>query len=291
MNIVEILDELEIPYQESGHHHCREGWVQIDCPLCSFGQEKWKCGLNLTYNYANCWQCGSMKLEYVLVNSISGLEQSHVKNLLKDIKVGSIITKEREGRLELPNRLLPLLNLHRRYLKERKFDPDELEKRWGLMALGQRNDNLAWSIFIPVHKYGNIVSWTTRAIDKSVSPRYMYARDSQSTLPAKSLLYGEDFARNTIIVVEGPFDVWRIGPGAVALFGTGFSNKQVERISRYPKRIICLDSELAAQRQAKKLAESLSPFPGETKIIELETGKDPDSASKKEIQELRSMLR
>lgn len=291
MNITEVLEDLRIPFKEEGHEHCRAGWVQVDCPLCTMGQERWRCGINLTYNYANCWQCGSMTLEYLIYNSVGGYSKSQIKKLLVGLDRGLIKDKEHVGKLKLPDRIRPLLYPHINYLKNRKFNPKSLEKQWGIGALAQQKGRLAWRIFIPIHLQGQIVAWTARALHKDNDPRYLFAKDEHCTIPCKQLLYGEDFVRQAIIVTEGPFDVWRIGPGAVATFGTSLTSFQVERISKYPKRIICFDSEPSAQRLANDLADSLEVFPGETIVVELQSGKDPDTADKKEIQELRRLLK
>jgi hypothetical protein len=103
----------------------------------------------------------------------------------------------------------------------------------------------------------------------------------------KDLLYGSDYATDVAIVVEGPSDVWAIGPGAVGTFGTQVTPAQLYKISLYPVRALCFDNEPLAQQRARKLGQALSLLPGETHIIRLETGKDPSCANKQEIAELR----
>jgi hypothetical protein len=105
----------------------------------------------------------------------------------------------------------------------------------------------------------------------------------------KDLLYGEDYCRDAIVVTEGPTDAWRIGPGAVATFGLAYSRAQVLRISRYPLRVICFDSEPEAQRQARRMRDELTAFPGETVIVRLDS-KDAASAKPKEVRQLREFL-
>jgi hypothetical protein len=108
-------------------------------------------------------------------------------------------------------------------------------------------------------------------------------------MPHRNLLYGEDYCRHTILVHEGPLDVWAVGPGATATCGTEFSPAQIRRIARYPRRGICFDSEPAAQTRARRLAAQLSLFPGETDLIKLDAN-DPGSAGAKELAELRGYL-
>jgi DNA primase len=79
-----------------------------------------------------------------------------------------------------------------------------------------------------------------------------------------------------------------IGPGAVATFGVNYTQEQAAKIARYPVRVICFDSESQAQKQAKKLLDTLTPLPGETHNIVLESGKDPAECDPSEIAELRA---
>jgi DNA primase len=105
-------------------------------------------------------------------------------------------------------------------------------------------------------------------------------------MPHKSLLYGEDLARKTIIINEGPTDAWAIGPGAVATLGTSYSLSQVSKMVEFEKRIVCFDNEPAAQARARKLCADLSAFPGSTENCILDAD-DAASASRKELKLLR----
>jgi hypothetical protein len=163
-----------------------------------------------------------------------------------------------------------------------------MESLWGLQGIGPTGDQ-AYRIFIPIKYRGEIVSWTTRSIrDKGL--RYLSASSEQERLPHKNLLYGEDLCFNVVIVVEGPFDVYRTGPGAVATFGTSYSREQLLKISKYPVRVICFDAEVQAQVQARKMVAELSCFPGKTYNVVLDS-KDAGAASDKEIKALRKFLK
>ena len=89
-----------------------------------------------------------------------------------------------------------------------------------------------------------------------------------------------------MVVVEGPFDAMRIGPGAVAVMGTGWSRAQLLAISKFPVRAVVFDSEPEAQERARRLCHDLSVFEGKTSRIQLDAA-DPGSASKAEITRLR----
>lgn len=289
MSVIRLLESLDIPHRTSGHEHCREGWVQIDCPFCSKGWEHWRLGINLTYLYANCWSCGPHDLGEVLTES-SDLKQKDVRDSLSKIKKRAPPKqKHSRGRLILPKMITELKDPHRNYLLGRGFDPDMLVRYWRLRGIGVVPSRLAWRIFIPIYYRGDVISWTTRSIGER-NPRYISAKPSQEITSHKDVIYGLDYCRGAIIVVEGPTSVWSIGPGAGATFGTSFSRAQVRLISEFKRRIICFDSEKEAQKQARRLCEMVQPFPGDTINVVLESGKDPAEAKTEEIEELRSLI-
>ena len=58
MTFQEILEQYNIPFRSEGHHHCRNGWLQLDCCYCGSGTEGYHLGYNLSGKYLNCWRCG-----------------------------------------------------------------------------------------------------------------------------------------------------------------------------------------------------------------------------------------
>lgn len=184
-----------------------------------------------------------------------------------------------------PPNLQACTGAYRRYLEGRGFDPDVIPPLWGVKATGPIG-RLSWRLWIPIRLGDTVVSWTTRAIGKT-DARYISAKPEQEVICHKHLLYGEDLAGQAIVVVEGPLDVWAIGPGAVAIMGLQTTQEQIERIGRHPLRAICCDSEPAALRRAEKLARVLQQYPGSTHLVELETGKDAAEAEQGELDELR----
>jgi hypothetical protein len=134
-----------------------------------------------------------------------------------------------------------------------------------------------------------MVSWTTRATGESNPRRYISANADQSKFSIKDVLYGADYCKHTVIVFEGPVDVWKIGPGATALIGLQYSRAQLMQIARFPKRYICLDSTPDAQKVAMKLCTDLMMFSGKTYNIKLDA-KDAGEASDKEVEKLKALL-
>jgi hypothetical protein len=285
MTLVEILELLGVPHAMPGHEHVRTGYIGIDCPSCSPGIEHFRLGIRDNGKSAHCWACSKVN-PITAVAEASGRPWREVLELFRLIDADAAIPEDFKpaGRLKLPDGIGPLLKVHRDYLRGRGFDPDELARVWKIGGIGL-SSRYAWSVFIPVNHLGKTVSWTTRQTHDN-GKRYDNAPSDSESYPAKRLLYGSDLCKHTAVVVEGPTDAWRIGPGAVAVFGLAYTEAQVLAISKYPQRVICLDNEPFAQEKARELANALAPFDGKTVTMFMDV-KDPGSASPKKIAWIR----
>jgi hypothetical protein len=283
MTIQEILADCRIDFLESGHHHCRAGWVQLQhCPFCD--SDNYTLGWNVEHRFSNCWRCGHHHADKLL--AALGIPREKVLALLHSLDVPERSEEPAERTtLRLPAGLGPLLPAHRAYLRERGFAPCEIIRRWSVQGLGVAG-KLSWRIYIPIYYRGQQVSWTTRAIGKRAEPRYLSASAAEESLNHKRLIYGIDFCRHSVVAVEGPVDAWAVGPGAGALFGVAFLAAQVLLLAKFPRRFVCFDSAPEAQQRARELADQLSVFPGRTENIVLDA-KDPGCASHRELAQLR----
>jgi hypothetical protein len=294
MTIIDMLRELGIPYKLPGEHRhvSNREVIGIDCPWCSPGEHKYKLAIYPT-GTAYCWSCLKMNLVEALVAS-TDRDRAEVRSLAEEaiwrVPIGHLQAVPRKGRLVLPQGIGPLLPVHKRYLENRGFEPDELVRLWGIQGIDQTGGHLAWRIFIPIHYRGEVVSWTTRTISDKVEPRYRSAPPECEKIHHKDILYGADKAGHAAVIVEGPIDVWAIGPGAVCTFGLSVTQAQIAKIAKYPTRVILFDSEPEAQRAAAKLARELEGKPGETMRVQLEMSADPGSSNPEEIKQLRRMV-
>lgn len=280
MNVLELLDAHGIKYHRDGKD-IRQGFVGLACPFCH--HSGYYLGINVAKGYAACWSCGPHSLADIIA-ACAGLPLPQAIAAAKGVT--RLHAPERPpGVLKVPAGVGPLLPAHKRYLRGRGFDPDTLTAIWGLGGIGIA-PRLGWSIYIPITRHGAVVSWTTRTIGDGPR-RYQGAGPTEEAWPAKSWLYGLDLCRHAVIVVEGPADAWRIGPGAGAVMGLSYSAAQVAAIAAYPIRAICFDNEPAAQARAGRLADDLAPFRGETYRVCLDA-KDPGGAQVDEIAELRA---
>jgi hypothetical protein len=288
MNLRDILSEYGVPFSEGGggHRHVMSGYLGMDCPRCSPGSGKFKLGYSLAGNFLTCWTCGYLPL-LDTVQELTGAPWAPLKEQL-----GALVREKRTERLTNNKVVLPwgvgdLLHPHLSYLQSRGWPAEasrELQRLWGLGGIGLA-PKLAWRLFLPIYYRGEVVSWTTRALgDRGL--RYVAARPDQEKYKAHDLLFGQDMVRDTLVLVEGPLDVYRIGPGAAATMTTSYSRSQIEKMVGFPTRVVCFDSDRAGQDRANDLVRALKVFPGRTYKVTLDA-KDPCAATDEEIEELR----
>jgi hypothetical protein len=281
MNISNLIDEYGIPTAPEGHHHTRPGWRQLDCPDCSPNSSRWLLGISEMTLRSNCYQCGPRSTFKVLKHYIPHLTWETVRNADTYQRPHE---PDHRGIFRPPLGIGPLLQAHRSYLKSRGFNSSKIERLWQIRGIGIAG-HLAWRLWIPVLVHGTAVSWLTRAIGEG-RQRYLNAKPEEESIPRSKTLYGADYAFHRVVVVEGPLDAWKIGPGCVSTCGLAYTQSQVQKLSRYSVRAICFDNEPEAQKRARQLADDLSPFPGSTHVITLDS-KDAGSATRREITKVR----
>lgn len=296
MSLESLFRQAGIAYAVGGEHrNVRTGWIGIDCPWCGFsGEGKFHLGISLSPIHTVCWNCGGHSLPSVICELFRvGYGQAHRMLLEADVQLDQIskpsVDAPVTGELKLPKGREPLGIRHRRYLRKRGFDPDEIAHLWGIEGIGINSMRLCWRIFIPIYLGNRIVSWTTRAIMKNATQRYITASREEEAISCKHVLYGAQHAKDRIVIGEGPTDAWRLGPGAVATLGLVVSPVQIELMSRYHVRAICFDNSRGAQLRAEKLANQLEMLPGETHVIQLDSD-DLGCASDNEIRQIRRTI-
>jgi len=286
-NLPEFLKSKNVKFRQHGEHqHTTQNWISVDCPYCSPNSNRFRLGFEINTGRTNCWACGG-KHKNDALKLICQITYHEAVEFWSKTTTVFIEKPPHVGELKLPNQVYTMLEAHKNYLRNRGFNPAKIENMWGVRGIGL-GSYLKWRLFIPIHdKSGEVVSWTTRSINKNNPKRYISAKSNEESVSHKTLLYGEHLVRDTIVICEGPLDAWSIGPGAIATCGLSYSKSQLNAMIKYQNKIICFDSEPDAQRRANVLLHHLESFAGETINIVLETGSDPAEADKSEILELR----
>lgn len=294
MNILQIYSNYSISYRNEGI-----GWINTSCPYCSdSGQHL---GYNLQGNYFNCFRCGHKKLLPTL-QRLTGLDKNSVLKLLQSLRTARKPKVEevrvRRKRLKMPSNVKDLIDgRSHRYLLERGFFPDGIRWDWYVQSIGPismlDDINYKFRLFIPIYHENKMVSFQTRDITGRAKLKYLACPKDREIIHHKHLLYGLDKAKikNYCIVVEGVFDVWKLGPPAVATFGIQYTNQQVDLLCQnFDTVFILFDSEKQAQKQAKKLQGELELMGVNAKRITLTSG-DPAEMSNQEMEQLKTYIR
>lgn len=167
------------------------------------------------------------------------------------------------------------------YLRQRRFDPDYLARRFGAYFCSSNRkspaksnpphffeERIVYPVFAPAvftdddepdnKNRLRLVGWQARRIvDDDETPKYLTARGMRKS----ELLYGLPRAMTTkgpVVIVEGVTDVWRLRTNAVALFGKTISTTQCKLLLRHFQGrpiVVFLDRDAVAE--AQKLYEKI----------------------------------
>jgi DNA primase len=231
-----------------------------------------------------CWRCGFMPL-IEAIKRLTGKSWTESKRIAR--KYGGTertlfkhvrTDKERDIDVEFPIGTLDYIpKRHRKYLESRDFDPDQIVETWSIKAAGKLG-GFSERIIIPITYNNRLVSYTSRAIDPNEKVRYRTCTKEFERRHHKHCLYGLDFAvGKSVLVLEGPMDVWRFGIGAVSTFGIKYTEAQVMLLYKNFDRIFTMfdETETEAQQKASQLTAQLSTMGKAAEHITLGVDHDP----------------
>ncbi len=266
MNILQLYRDYSISYQTEDHKHCRPGWVNTSCPFCT-GNPGLHLGATIEGGHFYCWRCG-WKPASLAISKLLNISEHKAKSILRDYIHAFEPAPDPKIRLgtkafRMPSDISPLLKQHQRYLIKRNFDPEKLEREWGLLGTGpaSRLDHINYGhrILAPIHWQGKQVTFQARDISNRHPMKYLACPKHRELIHHKHLLYGREKEWGEVgICVEGITDVWRLGPAAFCVFGIEYTQKQVRIMAKQFQRIaVIFDQETQAQIQAERLVSEL----------------------------------
>lgn len=272
LDFARFCEDYNITTAQEGEKHVREGWTQVVCPFCT-GSEGYHLGYNDNENYFNCYRCGWHSNASVLWKLSGGActKENITRYLGREVDPNEEWEKPHARVCVLPKGTHAITVSHKRYLRGRGYVPRALVETWGVLGTVDLSPyEWRWQVIIPVKMEGVLHTFQGRKIVETKGIPYTFCSDKDSVTPAKDLVYGVDQVRgHAIVIVEGVFDAWKLGPGAVCTFGVGFTDKQVARLGQYNRKYIMYDNDTngAGQRAARRLASRLD-F-GYTEIVQL----------------------
>ena len=300
MDIIKLYQDYNVEFVTEGHKHARPGWVNCECPYCSSPSTNpgYHLGWNMDEEYYFCWRCGwhpPVKTISLLLN-VSISQAIELMNVYGINRTVTTIKKVDKKDFELPSNCGELSYMHRKYLISRGFNARKIERLWKIKATSHfsilDNINYKFRIIIPFFWNGQMVSFDSRDISNKQLSKYKACPKEREIIEHKHILYGnQEHWIDTGIGVEGPTDVWRLGPLSCATSGIEYTQAQVRIIAQTFKRFaVIFDDEPQAQRQAKKLVAELK-FRG-VDAWNIKIKGDPGSLKQSEADELiKSILK
>lgn len=274
IDIRTLLEDAEIEIHISGKN-VTSGWIEINCPFCS--DPSFHLGISPT-NIFHCWRCGEKGNIIKLLKALMEMNFYQTIKLLEKYSFEENFEEEyvpqekkeiylpREASKKMPKEA-------KQYLESRGFDAQFLSSKYKLKFCSFLGD-YKFRIIIPVFKKKQMVTFTSRDYTNKAKIKVLNASNN-----IKDFLYNIDSVKHKALIVEGIFDAWKFGNGAISIFGTEYTKRQVLEIANLGLEYagIIFDDEEDAQEKAKKFALAISPYIEEVEVIHLESdkGKDP----------------
>ena len=292
-DILQYLDDKEIEHSEFGKNVTR-GWTNISCLWCEDPSNH--LGINLTTKFMNCWACGTKGPATKLIREIEECSWAEANTIVEKYQDNTFEYLKQDIQIRSNHVILPkeatdvLPKLHRKYLQSRNFDPDTLVLKYDIKACYNIGD-WKFRLIIPIYMDRKLVCFTSRDVTGKAESAYKHCPNEKAIIPAKECVYNIDSVKDKVLIMEGVFDVWRFGDGAVDTFGIEFTLAQINllRKKNLKEAYILFDPEPLAMKKAEELGNILSVFIPWVEAIELEKG-DPADMSNKEARKLKNEL-
>lgn len=258
-DLCQALERLGIDYRTEGQNISGVNWIGIDCPGCHDSNKHM--GVEINSLRCSCWRCQLRGNLYTILSEFYRVTWGEYKSLFCEQRVDLGDPDGIEARVrgmlrhddepdktspdvfEWPRLCFPVEQFRddsmlRAFLKRRNYTLEDCIQHGCRMT---RFGKLAHRLLIPVHHQGLMLGLLGRALYDELTPRYWAAG------PLNRTLYGIEHIRagDSVLLVEGVFDQWRCGAGAVASFGKKLSAEQRRLLFRArPARVFfCWDAD------------------------------------------------
>ena len=273
-----------------------EKCVGVCCPFCPEGDDGFHLGVFKDYGNFTCWKCGTKGSLFLLLRKLVGISYSAYGKVLADagfVDIGTDpvkkvqellnpkqVTKRADDAIpELPPTAKPIIkdrkgSLLSKFLHRRRYTlQDCIDHRCWITPIGIAPWGLR--LIIPIFdKDGHYVAYQGRDLTNRAKERYKTVRG----FGIKRHLYGVEHpaCHMHLVVVEGVFDQWRMGPGVVATFGTSLSESQLLAIINLKPQRVTLFWDADAKIKSFQAASHITPFVNDVRVAIPFEDRDPD---------------
>lgn len=279
-----LFESLRIPYWTAGKNVPKD-CVNIQCPCPGCDDHSNHYFANTITGSGRCWKCGgTYPAQAIAWAAHITVHEAH--DLIRRYTIGGTLPAKKEikyaSSLTIPGG--PLQEMHKQYLLKRGLDPERLVRQYGIRGtmLGAKWEGKDYSlrIIIPIKDQdGNVVSFQGRDITGDARRnRYEGCPKEKALKNYKHLVYGADLAwhLDRVVAVEGVFDAWKLGPGAVCTFGTGMTQEQLLMLSHWKHVTFFFDPEPEAQQHAAEYARTVAMYGTDVEIVSEDFGTLPN---------------
>jgi DNA primase len=289
IDIHRLLVDFKIPLDT----RVNPGWINVHCPFCR-RDEGFHGGFPESGDYFHCWKCGGHYID-LTIQKLLHISRKEYNEIIPQYSAEVLLRaklnkkKPKAQKIEMPGE--DLNKAERKYLKDRRFDPDFLVQKYGIRGGGIVGE-WKFRILIPMYMNHQLISFTGRDITGQQKQRYKNLEIEKSVMDPKTIVFNWDNAPGPKVgIVEGPMDVFRMGDDFICTFGTSVTSAQIGRIAEKYKEVYFLfDPEEDAQKKAQKNAELLSSLGVEAWVVDIENDCDPGDLSEYEVERLRSEM-
>lgn len=285
LNIKEFLKYNGVHYREHGTG-VKKGNIVVKCPYCGDADKGEHLGIKLKTGQWGCWRDAAHRGNDLakLLSKLTGIGYAQLKALIgnngegvveRDLFDAIVCDDYFQSSAVVKTTRIKTLIMPREFRRIGEYKNSAAENRFLLYMEHERHFSHIKNVFnyydlryaltgkfknriiMPIILQGQLVTWTSRSIQKNSALRYMSLLEECSSVNIKSVLYNFDNAYNrenarTLFVVEGPMDVLKLdnyartfGDAAVGLFSMIISDDQlfwIEFLSkRYKKVVLLLD--------------------------------------------------
>jgi len=137
VDIRALFNDLDISYSESGKN-VSEGWIGVQCPFC--GDHSNHLGVNIDSKVISCFSCGTTGNVIKYLSEVFSSYHKAIniikKNIPRELREVATYTKEKREFKWPIHMTSEMPDQHYQYLKKRKFNPEELHKKYNLRYVG-----------------------------------------------------------------------------------------------------------------------------------------------------------
>jgi hypothetical protein len=286
--IKNYLEKVGVDYKASGKNVARHD-VNIDCPYCSASKHLGVSSTGATF----CRVCEFEDLSRhpSLIRILHDLTGETFSFLIETAKqYSSYYTEHQTGPQEdaphndeaiFPSSLYLLTDhsnivevernrqLARQYLLSRRFDPDEIADKYSVTF--SLDSKYYGRLIVPAIEDGVWVNWLGRDYTgrKGIS-RYLNCDIEGYVKPFSAILYGaEHYRGGTLYVVEGVTDMWRLGPGSVAILKSKVSARQEAAIKALRPSCVCYVLDEGATWKAYASGERICDVVRDIRVVKI----------------------